>query len=188
MSGNLELQNWYQLHPACWQHSQQCRASQTSAPLRSCNCSLFQNYRSKETNWEQNNCINVTNLQGELCDQQQKETKRFCKVSWGACSRAVSCLDMAATVNDLSSSAMLKPRPINRSAWYNFASSVSDSSAWVGVKGQGWSACRGITCIHKNKNTLASSNRPGWFYWDCNFTLNSNKLCFHLLWLEHTHV
>lgn len=45
-----------------------------------------------------------------------KRTKKL-KAKYVKClCRAVSCLDMAATVSDLSSSAMLKPRPINGSA------------------------------------------------------------------------
>ncbi len=47
-----------------------------------------------------------------------------------------SHLNMAATVSDLSCSAMLTPRPVSCSAWYNFASSVWDSSGWAKVGGR----------------------------------------------------
>lgn len=51
-------------------------------------------------------------------------------------------LNTALTVSDLSGSAMPTPRSINCSAWYNFASSVWDSSAWAKVRGHAMAETR----------------------------------------------
>lgn len=56
-------------------HHKQCRVSQASAPLKSCNCYLFQNNLTKEKNWEENNCINITNLRENGAINSEKKPK-----------------------------------------------------------------------------------------------------------------
>lgn len=76
--------------------------------------------------------------------------------------KLASHLNMA-TVSDLSRSAMLTPRPVSCSAWYNFASSVWDSSgcARVGGRVRAKAHARGVH-IHTQTHT-ALSNLIGWF-------------------------
>lgn len=57
--------------------------------------------------------------------------------------RLASYLNMAARVSDLSVSAMLTPGPGSCTAWYNFASSVWDSSGW----GRSWRTCQGSKLV-----------------------------------------
>lgn len=48
-SENVKVQNRYQIHSACWQHSQQCWVSQASALLKSYNCPSLQNILARGT-------------------------------------------------------------------------------------------------------------------------------------------
>lgn len=86
-------------------------------------------------------------------------------------------LNTALTVSDLSGSAMPTPRSINCSAWYNFASSVWDSSAWAKVRGHVMAgagakevqSCTHGTCFNSHENMLEvidNIKTYKWLFWN----------------------
>lgn len=136
-SDNVEIQNCYQLQAACWQHSQLCWVSQASALLKSYNCPSHQNILARERKWEQH----IYSTNAKFAWQLKQWLRELAIWFYGLFFKCTHCmlssyLNMAAAVSDLSSSAMLTPSPVSCSAWYNFASSVWDSSGWAEVGGR----------------------------------------------------